>query len=301
MNYDFSVCKLCSHPSGRVAYFLGDCSVYVCGECGFHYTDHLDSAVTVGRPVDAPILTKEVVEYIENGLHANAGRFDAHVSKVSSVLQLEGARILDVGCGGGKFLSLLASAGANSRGIEPNDLRVAYARSRLGVSVDNYLVEHDFWQLHHREEFDAVTLWDVIEHVNYPVETIGAISKLLRPGGFLLMDTPCRESLFHQLGVVEYRATRGQRHVLLSSLYSGADFAHKQILSHSDIGSVIEAAGLTLLSIRNVSELSFPVESYLRRAVSNDAIVRVLAPLVRLVRPIIRVRTKMIVDACKPR
>ena len=301
MNYDFSVCKLCSHPSGRVAYFLGDCSVYVCGECGFHYTDHLDSAETVGRPVDPSILTKEAVEYIENGLHANARRFDAHVSELSSVLQLEGAKVLDVGCGGGKFLSLLASAGANSRGIELNDSRVAYARSRLGVSVDNYPVEHDFWQLHHREEFDAVTLWDVIEHVNFPVETIGAISRLLRPGGFLLMDTPCRESLFHKLGVVEYRATRGRRHALLSSLYSGADFAHKQILSHGDMRSVIEAAGLTVLSIRNIAELSFPFESYLRGAVSNDAVVRVLTPLVRLVRPIIQVRNKMIVDARKPR
>jgi 2-polyprenyl-6-hydroxyphenyl methylase/3-demethylubiquinone-9 3-methyltransferase len=301
VDYDFNVCKLCGRPSGRVTYFLADCSIYVCAECRFHYTDHLDSAETAGRPVDSSILTEEVVEYIENGLHANVDRFDAHVSELNSVLQLEGARVLDVGCGGGKFLSLLASAGANSRGIELSDFRVAYARSRLGVSVDNYPVEHDFWQLHHREEFDAVTLWDVIEHVNFPVETIGAISRLLRPGGFLLMDTPCRESLFHQLGVAEYRATWGRRHVLLSSLYSGADFAHKQILSHGDIRSVIEAAGLTIRSIRNVAELSFPLESYLRRAVSSDAIVKVLTPLVRLVRPVVRVRNKMIVNACKLR
>lgn len=301
MDYDFTVCKLCSRPSGRVAYFLDDCSIYVCAKCGFHYTDHLDSAETVGRPVDSSILTREVVEYIENGLHANAGRFDAHVSELSSVLQLEGARILDVGCGGGKFLSLLASTGANPRGIELSDVRVAYARSRLGASVDNYPVEHDFWQLHHREEFDAVTLWDVIEHVNFPVETVGAISRLLRPGGFLLMDTPCRESLFHRLGVVEYRVTWGRRHVLLSSLYSGADFAHKQILNHGDIRRVIEAAGLILLSIRNVAELSFPLESYVRRAVSNDAIVRMLTPLVQLARPVIRIRNKMFVGARKPR
>jgi len=66
----------------------------------------------------------------------------------------------------------------------------------------------------------AVTLWDVIEHVNYPFEALQSAANVLKQGGFLLIDTPCRDSFYHQFGAFTYEITGGKLPTFLNAMYS---------------------------------------------------------------------------------
>jgi SAM-dependent methyltransferase len=94
------------------------------------------------------------------------------------------ASVLDVGCYTG---ALLASLPGNHRlhGIEPND-----AASRIAASRNVQVLAADIDDLHgYRESFDVVTVCDVIEHVENPLQFLRKLAELLKPGGRVLLTT----------------------------------------------------------------------------------------------------------------
>lgn len=100
---------------------------------------------------------------------------------------------LDVGCGSGLNLQ---EAQFWKRwqlfGLEPVPKMAAYVQEKLGIPVYNTTLE-DFTD--HDEEFDIITMWDVLEHLPYPVEALEKVSRMLKPGGILVLSTPSLESL----------------------------------------------------------------------------------------------------------
>ncbi len=98
-----------------------------------------------------------------------------------------GERVLDVGCGEGAFSAALAEAGARPVGVEVASEPVRRARLR-----------HPGLEFHHAPgalpfpagEFDAVWAGEVIEHVVDGLGLLDELSRVLRPGGRLLISTP---------------------------------------------------------------------------------------------------------------
>jgi 2-polyprenyl-6-hydroxyphenyl methylase/3-demethylubiquinone-9 3-methyltransferase len=135
---------------------------------------------------------------LERKLQHNSARFENQVGLVREFAgPLIGLRVIDIGCGGGLFLSKLREAGADVVGIEIDHSRAAYCReSRLTIETEP--VESPSIQARHRGAFDVVTMWDVIEHVNFPQDTIAKAVNLLKPTGLLLLDTPCRDAFYHR-------------------------------------------------------------------------------------------------------
>jgi len=123
----------------------------------------------------------------------------------------EGRRVLDIGCGGGGFLDLAASAGWSASGCDPDPIAVENARAR-GLDVRQGGVEA--WA-DAESSFDAITLSHVIEHVHDPVATIRTAFRLLRPGGQLYMDTPNIEALGHEAYGPYWRGLDPPRHLVL--------------------------------------------------------------------------------------
>jgi SAM-dependent methyltransferase len=79
-------------------------------------------------------------------------------------------------------------------GIEPAAMlcqRAAAAIGRRGEVICGTLEDTPA----HLAGFDAVTLWDVLEHVERPVDFLRACIERLRPGGHLLVNVPDLESL----------------------------------------------------------------------------------------------------------
>lgn len=101
-------------------------------------------------------------------------------------------RLLDVGCATGIFLDGMRRLGWQVEGVEPVPSAAEYARQRFGLPVFCGWLE----QAHFTDRsFDAITLWDVLEHVHEPRPLLAEIARLLRPGGLLVLSLPNPDSL----------------------------------------------------------------------------------------------------------
>ncbi|NJO55778.1 MAG: class I SAM-dependent methyltransferase [Rhodospirillales bacterium] len=101
-------------------------------------------------------------------------------------------RLLDVGCATGIFLDGMRRLGWSVQGVEPSPTAAEYAQKRLGLSVFQGRLEAAGFA---EASFDAVTLWDVLEHVHEPEQTLADIHRVLRPGGLLVLSLPNPDSL----------------------------------------------------------------------------------------------------------
>ena len=284
------------HPAqdARLTYKLKNANVYVSTE-GFHFIDYLDPVAEISPEIDASRLTDEESKYIETQLQANLKKFQNQADILAKHLPLQNAKVLDIGCGGGLFLSLLKQAGADVIGIELSDSRAQYARTKHGLEINKYPIENAFWQEGCKNYFDAVTLWDVIEHVNYPFEALRSAANVLKPGGLLLIDTPCRDSFYHQFGELTYRLSSGRFPTFLNAMYSSHLFGHKQIFSTSEMKELFEAVGLQVIDLHKFHELSFPYEFYLKKLFRSELLVQLLLPAVRIFFRIFKIQNKMLV------
>jgi SAM-dependent methyltransferase len=95
--------------------------------------------------------------------------------------------ILEVGCGAGYFLERLKQQGKEVQGVELNAAAAAFARQR-GVPVEASSIEN--FASNHRERFEAVCLFQVIEHVAAPLEFLSQAQTCLKSGGWLILCVP---------------------------------------------------------------------------------------------------------------
>lgn len=94
--------------------------------------------------------------------------------------------LLDIGSGAGAFLSTMKIAGWNVLGLEPDPDARAVAQRDFGVEAKpiELLMQLD------EEQYDAVTMWHVLEHVHELDAYIIQIKKILRPGGRWFVAVP---------------------------------------------------------------------------------------------------------------
>jgi 2-polyprenyl-6-hydroxyphenyl methylase/3-demethylubiquinone-9 3-methyltransferase len=226
-------------------------------------------------------------------LQSNPERLENQVAAVMRHTTAAGKKALDIGCGGGLFLSKLKAEGADVTGIELSDTRAFYAKEKHGFQVVKRTIEDEYWLQFHGT-FDIVTLWDVIEHVNYPFATLQAAAKMLKPGGILLIDTPCRDAFYHRFGELTYKLSGGKYPTFLNAMYSAKPFGHKQILSFTEMKGLLEAAGLHVAELKRFHELSFPYSFYLKKLVRSEGLVKILLPLVNIFFVLFPIRNKML-------
>lgn len=292
MNIDSLKKDPASHA--HLIYKLKNANVFVSAD-GYHFIDYLDPVETISAEIDASKLTDEESAYIETQLQANLNKFKNQVNILAKHLPLPHARILDIGCGGGLFLSLLKDKGAQVVGIELSDSRAHYAKTKHGLEIDKHPIESDHWQQGYANHFDAVTLWDVIEHVNYPQLTLRSAANVLKPGGLLLIDTPCRDSFYHRFGEFTHRVTGGRFPTFLNAMYSSHLFGHKQIFSTAEMRTLFESTGLEVIDLHTFHELSFPYEFYLRKLFKSQVLVKLLLPVVHIFFKVCKIQNKMLV------
>jgi 2-polyprenyl-3-methyl-5-hydroxy-6-metoxy-1,4-benzoquinol methylase len=262
-----------------VKYRLRNVVVYQ-SPAGHCFTDLLDHADDVTPEVEDDALSAGAEAYLRDSLSSNRERIAAHVALVGRHLRLRDARVLDVGSGAGAFLAQLREHGAGVEGLELEPGKVLYARRTHGLTIYKHPLSASFWRERH-DCYDVVTLWDVLEHLDFPARNLREAAALLRPWGYLMLDTPCRDGTFHRLGDLTYALSAGHYPTLLNLMYGAHRFGHKQILSLDEIRELLEQAGLEVIALERIHDLALPIESYLFKLVRNRSASRALAGPVR--------------------
>ncbi len=157
---------------------------------------------------------------------------------------LAGARVLDVGCGGGLLSEALAREGAQVTGIDMGEAPLSVARLHLhesGLEVDYRQSTAEAFAEAHPDEFDLVTCLEMLEHVPDPASTVAACARLVKPGGTVVFSTINRNPkawLFAIVGA-EY---------LLGLLPKGTH-DYEKFIRPSELDAWARAAGLVLEDI----------------------------------------------------
>jgi len=100
-----------------------------------------------------------------------------------------GERVLDLGCGAGRFVAALAEAGADPVGVELAEAALERARRTAPGADLRRLAPDGSVPLEHRS-VDLVWCSEVLEHVADGAQLLLEARRVLRPGGRLLVTVP---------------------------------------------------------------------------------------------------------------
>lgn len=98
------------------------------------------------------------------------------------------ARFLDVGCAFGSFVKSASLFGYDSMGLDVSRYAVEHGKKTGIPIVQGGLNEEVFSQLR-EESFQVITMIEVMEHIADPSSAISILSRLLTPGGVLVIQT----------------------------------------------------------------------------------------------------------------
>jgi SAM-dependent methyltransferase len=141
------------------------------------------------------------------GGHALA-RPSWHLRRIARRLRLRaGMRVLDVACGDGAWLQLLAAAGAEPHGVDISSVAVGRCRERLpGADIREAIAE----SLPHADAgFDLVTCMGSLEHFLDKPAALAEMRRVARPDARFLLLVPNAGFLTRRLGL--YRGTEQTR------------------------------------------------------------------------------------------
>ena len=157
---------------------------------------------------------------------------------------LRGARVLDVGCGGGLLSEAMAREGARVLGLDLSPELIDIAKlHRLESTQGGAILDLDYRvqaveSLADAEPgtFDAITCMEMLEHVPEPGSILEACARLLKPGGRLFVSTINRTPAAFALAIV------GAEYV--AGLLAKGTHDYRSFIKPSEITRVLRAVGL---------------------------------------------------------
>jgi 2-polyprenyl-3-methyl-5-hydroxy-6-metoxy-1,4-benzoquinol methylase len=96
-------------------------------------------------------------------------------------------RTLDAGASSGEFVFLMNKLGHAAMGIEPNSGYAEHAKKQLGLNVANCTFSEFTAPA---EKFNLITLFHVLEHLEFPVEELRLLSAMLQNDGLFVIEVP---------------------------------------------------------------------------------------------------------------
>lgn len=165
-------------------------------------------------------------------------------------------KLLDVGCGIGYFLEEAKKRGWEVYGTEYTDEAVKICLEK-GIHMHIGMLDPENYEL---ESFDVITSFEVIEHINNPVEELNNFNTLLRKGGLVYCTTPNFNSLLRYRLKAEYNVITYPEHL---SYYTPRTL--KNVFEQCGFQTLeVETTGISLTRLRTsngTSDQAFISES----------------------------------------
>lgn len=179
--------------------------------------------------------------YYDNGIKKNLFQKFWHNRRFSEANKLltdiTAKDILDVGCHGGKFTSIILSQfpKANIIGIDISSEAIASAKNKYPNI--NFLIAWAEKLPFDDSKFDLVTCFEVLEHLEKPQQSISEIKRILKKNGSLLTLVPTENLLFRIIWYFWSKAGPGKVW----------EHTHVQKFSGRSLDSLLKSAGLKII------------------------------------------------------
>ena len=161
---------------------------------------------------------------------------------ITSLVPLEGKRVLDVGCGGGILADSMARRGAEVTGIDLSTkaLKVAklHALEAETPNVNYREISAEALAAQQPGSFDVVTCMEMLEHVPDPSSIVKSCAELVRPGGYVFFSTINRNAKAFLFAIV------GAEYLL--NLLPRGTHEYGKLIKPSELAGYCRAAKLEL-------------------------------------------------------
>ena len=178
-------CRLCGIKNLNPLYKFPSCRLEHCKKCGFVQVDN--------QPQNSELHSLYSKEYFQRGKYVKDKATENSCLRRIKWLQNHGvnyqARVLEVGCSTGDFISF-AKTHFNMWGVDISEYAVNLAKKKnpeISEQISCQMAENLHFQ---HESFDAIVLWDVVEHLWNPLEILTNLVRFLRYKGITAYSTP---------------------------------------------------------------------------------------------------------------
>lgn len=225
------ICSLCGLDDLKQIYHQDNSRIYRCQNCGFVFRFPKFSSKQIQEMYDSKQLLENT--YF-SGLKKNYDQknpavlmYQRELKKIDGKIKKD--KVLDIGCAYGAFLDIARNKGFEPYGVEISEKSSLYAKNNFNLNVFTGTLEQAKYP---SNNFSLVTLWDVLEHLPEPIDTLKEIYRILEKNGMVLILTINSDSLIGKMANLTEK-TKG-------FLY---DYQHLNFYSEKTLKESLKKAG----------------------------------------------------------
>lgn len=193
-------CPLCQY-SGTFSLFevINKHRMFECPSCGLQFSFPRKPLLYEDLQKEAPEDLTQFDPFLKYGWIKNLETEEKEFKKAKClprlniflpiISMLPKGKLLDIGCSYGNFLLLAKSKGFEVYGMEASESAVKVARKNYNLNVIQALTFDELPEKF-KGPYRVITAFEVIEHVEYPLEFLREIHNLLDKPGFILLSCP---------------------------------------------------------------------------------------------------------------
>ncbi|WP_114636501.1 bifunctional 2-polyprenyl-6-hydroxyphenol methylase/3-demethylubiquinol 3-O-methyltransferase UbiG [Polynucleobacter necessarius] len=167
---------------------------------------------------------------------------------IKTFVNLEGKKVVDIGCGGGILAESISQFGADTTGIDLSEkaLKIAELHAlEVGVHLTYRSISAESLADKEPEQYNVVTCMEMLEHVPDPASVVRACAKLCKPGGTLFFSTLNRSPKSYLFAII------GAEYIL--KLLPKGTHEYAKFIKPSELVAFTRHAGLEMLAMKGLT------------------------------------------------
>lgn len=191
-------CNLCGKRKFIIVHSQVKTDILRCQNCSLVFRDPIPAKKEIEKIYNQKkYLDNKYFIGLKNGYSLNhpvVKLYQKELNRINNILT--SGNILDIGCAYGVFLDLAKKMGWNPQGIEISKKSSQYARKYFNLPIFTGTLKQANLK---SDNFNLITMWDVIEHLSDPTSDLKKIYRLLKKDGIIMILTVNFDSLMGRM------------------------------------------------------------------------------------------------------